>query len=198
MVVTPHREDLQGFTRGGWNGTYIIHLPSLRIRLINGFWSYQFSQQISSEGAMHLSFGQCEIQASFLPCQQWLGQSECPNSFDEQQQSHHQQEGDGCFIETKEQWRCRTLPTSTQLEILEEVSVGNSARTEEIRCRAYEVYLLERSKRSGHDVDDWAPGGTRNSNAVYLAMRLDVVKRGKSLCSSQRVSGRRCSKGSFN
>jgi len=27
MVVTPHPEDLQGFTRGGWNGTYIIHLP---------------------------------------------------------------------------------------------------------------------------------------------------------------------------
>jgi hypothetical protein len=27
MVVTPHPEDLQGFTRGGWNGSYIIHLP---------------------------------------------------------------------------------------------------------------------------------------------------------------------------
>jgi hypothetical protein len=27
MVVTPHPEDLQGFTRGGQNGTYIIHLP---------------------------------------------------------------------------------------------------------------------------------------------------------------------------
>jgi hypothetical protein len=27
MVVTPHQEDLQGFTRGGRNGTYIIHLP---------------------------------------------------------------------------------------------------------------------------------------------------------------------------
>ena len=23
MVLTPHPEDLQGFTRGGWNGTYI-------------------------------------------------------------------------------------------------------------------------------------------------------------------------------
>src|SRR5580692_1816990 len=43
--------------------------------------------------------------------------------------------------------------TSTQLET-SEVSVGNSARTEEIRRRAYEVYL-ERGKRSGHDVDDW-------------------------------------------
>jgi hypothetical protein len=27
MLVTPHPEDLQGFTKGGWNGTYIIHLP---------------------------------------------------------------------------------------------------------------------------------------------------------------------------
>ena len=27
MVVTPHPEDLQGFIKGGWNGTYIIHLP---------------------------------------------------------------------------------------------------------------------------------------------------------------------------
>jgi hypothetical protein len=27
MVVAPHQEELQGFTRGGWNGTYIIHLP---------------------------------------------------------------------------------------------------------------------------------------------------------------------------
>jgi hypothetical protein len=27
MLVSPHPEDLRGFTRGGWNGTYIIHLP---------------------------------------------------------------------------------------------------------------------------------------------------------------------------
>jgi hypothetical protein len=27
MVLTPHPEDLQGFTRGGRDGTYIIHLP---------------------------------------------------------------------------------------------------------------------------------------------------------------------------
>jgi hypothetical protein len=27
MLVTPHPEDLQGFTRYGWNGTYTIHLP---------------------------------------------------------------------------------------------------------------------------------------------------------------------------
>jgi hypothetical protein len=27
MLVSPHPEDLQGFTRYGWNGTYVIHLP---------------------------------------------------------------------------------------------------------------------------------------------------------------------------
>jgi hypothetical protein len=43
--------------------------------------------------------------------------------------------------------------TSTQPET-GEVSVGNLARTEEIRRRAYEIYL-ERSKQSGRDVDDW-------------------------------------------
>jgi len=43
--------------------------------------------------------------------------------------------------------------TSTQPET-EEVPVGNSARTEEIRRRAYEIYL-ERGKQSGRDVDDW-------------------------------------------
>jgi hypothetical protein len=25
--VTPHPDDLQGFTRDGWNGTYVAHLP---------------------------------------------------------------------------------------------------------------------------------------------------------------------------
>jgi hypothetical protein len=43
--------------------------------------------------------------------------------------------------------------TSTQPET-REVSVGNPARAEEIRRRAYEIYL-ERGKQSGRDVDDW-------------------------------------------
>jgi hypothetical protein len=53
MVVTPHPDKLQGFTRGGWNGTYVLHLPA-PIRPINGFWLYQFSRLISSEGVTHL------------------------------------------------------------------------------------------------------------------------------------------------
>jgi hypothetical protein len=43
--------------------------------------------------------------------------------------------------------------TSTQPE-KGEVSVGNSARAEEIRRRAYEI-CLERGNQSGRDVDDW-------------------------------------------
>jgi hypothetical protein len=43
--------------------------------------------------------------------------------------------------------------TSTQSET-GEVPVGNSVRTEEIRRRAYEIYL-DRGKQSGHDVEDW-------------------------------------------
>ena len=36
----------------------------------------------------------------------------------------------------------------------EEVSVGNSACDEEIRRRAYEIYL-ERGEQPGRDLDDW-------------------------------------------
>jgi hypothetical protein len=43
--------------------------------------------------------------------------------------------------------------TSSKLEKAE-VSVGNSARQEEIRCRAYEIYL-GRGGQPGHELDDW-------------------------------------------
>ena len=43
--------------------------------------------------------------------------------------------------------------TSTQEET-GEVSVGNSARDEGIRRRAYEIYL-ERGQQPGRDLDDW-------------------------------------------
>jgi Protein of unknown function (DUF2934) len=42
---------------------------------------------------------------------------------------------------------------STQAET-GEVSVENSARDEEIRRRAYEIYL-ERGEKSGTELDDW-------------------------------------------
>ena len=43
--------------------------------------------------------------------------------------------------------------TSTQAET-GEISVGNSARNEEIRRRAYEIYL-ERGEQPGRDLGDW-------------------------------------------
>ena len=43
--------------------------------------------------------------------------------------------------------------TSTQPET-GEVSVGNTARDEEIRRRAYEIYL-ERGEQPGRDLEDW-------------------------------------------
>jgi len=43
--------------------------------------------------------------------------------------------------------------TSTQAEA-GEVSAGHSARDEEIRRRAYEIYL-ERGEQLGRDLDDW-------------------------------------------
>jgi len=43
--------------------------------------------------------------------------------------------------------------TSTQAET-GEPSVANSARDEEIRRRAYEIYL-ERGEQPGRDLDDW-------------------------------------------
>ena len=42
--------------------------------------------------------------------------------------------------------------TSTQAEA--EVSAKNSARDEEIRRRAYEIYL-ERGQQPGRELDDW-------------------------------------------
>jgi hypothetical protein len=43
--------------------------------------------------------------------------------------------------------------TSTQAETAE-ASVGNSTRDEEIRRRAYEIYL-ERGEQPGREIDDW-------------------------------------------
>jgi hypothetical protein len=44
-------------------------------------------------------------------------------------------------------------PVSTEAET-EEVSVGNMTSDEEIRLRAYEIYL-ERGEASGLELDDW-------------------------------------------
>jgi len=44
--------------------------------------------------------------------------------------------------------------TSTQAAETGEVSVGDAARDEEIRRRAYEIYL-ERGQQQGLELDDW-------------------------------------------
>ena len=60
MVVSPHPEDLQGFTKAGGTAptSFICPVP---IRLINGFWLYRFIKLISSESVGQLSFSQNEI-----------------------------------------------------------------------------------------------------------------------------------------
>jgi len=45
-------------------------------------------------------------------------------------------------------------PTASTQVAAEDVSVGSAARSEEIRLRAYEIYL-ERGERPGFESDDW-------------------------------------------
>ena len=47
-----------------------------------------------------------------------------------------------------------------------EVPVGNSARDEEIRRRAYEVYL-ERGEQPGRELDDWLQA-ERERGVIWL------------------------------
>jgi hypothetical protein len=46
------------------------------------------------------------------------------------------------------------LETNSALAEAGEASVGSAVRTEEIRRRAYEIYV-ERGEQSGRDLDDW-------------------------------------------
>jgi hypothetical protein len=55
--------------------------------------------------------------------------------------------------------------TSTQAEA-GEVSVGNSARDEEIRRRAYEIYL-ERGEQPGRELDDWLQAERELERGVF-------------------------------
>jgi hypothetical protein len=53
----------------------------------------------------------------------------------------------------KRQGSTESQPTSIHSET-KEVSVGNPGREEEIRVRAYEIYL-ERGQRPGSELGDW-------------------------------------------
>lgn len=59
--------------------------------------------------------------------------------------------------------------TSTQAEA-GEVSVGNSARDEEIKRRAYELYL-ERGKQPGRELDDWLQAERELERGVIWLMQ---------------------------
>jgi Protein of unknown function (DUF2934) len=48
-----------------------------------------------------------------------------------------------------------------------EVSVGNSARDEEIRRRAYEIYR-ERGEQPGRDLDDWLQAEREFKRTMFL------------------------------
>jgi hypothetical protein len=102
---------------------------------------------------MHLSFGQYEIQASFCPDSNGSGTANARIASTSNSNPIISKRETDVSSKPKSNSDAEPQATSTQLET-GEVSVGNSARTEEIRRRAYEVYL-ERGKLSGHDVDDW-------------------------------------------
>lgn len=56
--------------------------------------------------------------------------------------------------------------TSTQVET-GAVSIGNSARDEEIRLRAYEIYL-ERGEQPGRELDDWLQAERELERGMFL------------------------------
>ena len=47
-----------------------------------------------------------------------------------------------------------TESQATSVRVASEASTGNSARSEEIKRRAYEIYL-ERGEQPGRELDDW-------------------------------------------
>jgi hypothetical protein len=56
--------------------------------------------------------------------------------------------------------------TSTQVET-GEVSAGNSTRAEEVRLRAYEIYL-ERGEQPGRELDDWLQAERELKRGAFL------------------------------
>jgi DUF2934 family protein len=73
--------------------------------------------------------------------------------FDGQQQSTHKEKERSMSSKPKRIGSAEPQATSTQAET-GEVSARSSARDEEIRRRAYEIYL-ERGEQPGRELDDW-------------------------------------------
>ncbi len=57
-------------------------------------------------------------------------------------------------LQTKEHRNLKPIPNSPTQAESAETSAADSPRLEEIRIRAYEIYI-ERGGQPGHDVDDW-------------------------------------------
>ena len=71
-----------------------------------------------------------------------------------EQQSSYKEEGMSMSSKPKINVNTERQATSTQAAKAEETSVGNAARDEDIRHRAYEIYL-ERGEQPGCELDDW-------------------------------------------
>ena len=57
-------------------------------------------------------------------------------------------------LQTKEHRNLESQAISAQQGELVKTSAADSARLEEIRIRAYEIYI-DRGGQAGHDLDDW-------------------------------------------
>ena len=71
-----------------------------------------------------------------------------------QQQSSHEEEGDEYVIKTKGKSKYRAPGGHRSGGGDGRAPVGSAARDEDIRRRAYEIYL-ERGEQAGYELEDW-------------------------------------------
>jgi Protein of unknown function (DUF2934) len=75
-------------------------------------------------------------------------------TFEDNGQSSHKKRGEEYVIETQGTTRHRTGSNLRETGGVGQTSVSNSARHEEIRIRAYEIYI-ERDGQPGDELSDW-------------------------------------------
>jgi len=71
-----------------------------------------------------------------------------------QQQSSHKEKEMSMASKPKGNLSTEPQATTTQTADKGAASVGSAVRDEDIRLRAYEIYL-ERGEQPGHELDDW-------------------------------------------
>jgi DUF2934 family protein len=79
--------------------------------------------------------------------------ADAPTGFDDQQRSSHKDGEISMPLRPKRNEGAEPQGTSTQAD-MPEGSVGNMVSVEQIRLRAYEIYL-ERGEQPGGELDDW-------------------------------------------